>query len=406
MRLKRWLQLSLLISSPAWAYDIFEYQGPYTKAHGGAGVVMSRSGEAVFHNPANLWSTEDSDQYIDFSPSRITYGITTPDPAVKPGLVTVPFAPLLSLGASGKDKASGLAGGIIFIPTGAGTVTKVEEFPLSFQGSVTPANVETKQTGYKLGIGTAYRFGSFSLGLSLIQDFASNETTAVGSEANIGELVAFESSQRSLRPVAGFRYTRTGLGSLGFVYQAAAVQHYSMSVRLVGSKTATDLFRKNYRAAVFGLGLSLEEIGRFAPFGQYTYEKWVPATFLAQAPTQAITGVNAVEYLNAHSYIVGTRYRLQPDRHLMFSYSFFGKNKGAGINGPDGQAVMQGRGGQDFDALDRKHFTGGIQFARKSSDLLFYGSYISGSAVSPPDTPSAGFYELTILMLGGSYVWH
>lgn len=398
-----WLITSIITSSPAWAYDIFEYQGPYSKAHGGAGVVMSKSGEAVFHNPGNLWSTETSDQYIDFSPSRISYTLTTPDPKVKPGVVVVPFAPLLSIGASGKDKASGLSGGLILIPTGAGTVTKVDDFPVAIGGVYSSATAESKQTGYKLGFGSAYRISeNFSLGISLIQDYTSNQTTLSSAGE---ELLNFETKQRSLRPVVGIRYQRPGLGSLGLVYQAATTQHYSLSAAALGGDK-TDFFRKNYRAAVMGVGVQFDEFGRFGPFGQYSYEKWVPATFVAQAPAQAVAGATAVEYLNAHSFIVGSRYRLSPDKHLIGTYSFFGKNKGAGINGPDGQAIMQGRGGQDFDSLDRKHYTAGFELDGKSSDLLFYGSYIKGSALSPPDTPSAGFYELTILMIGGSYIRH
>ncbi len=404
MLTKRWQILSLLLSSPALGHDIFEYQGPYTKAHGGAGIVMSKSGEAVFHNPASLWATETSDLFFDISPSRITYGVTTPDPALKPGVVTVPLAPLLSLGASGKDPDSGLAGGVIFIPTGAGTVTKVKDFPVSVQGQYQNFDVESEQTGYKIGLGAAYRIGSsLSLGLSLVQDYSGNKSRIFNSKENY---LRFQSSSRSLRPVLGMRYTREGLGTLGLVYQAASQQHYSLKYAAFDSKTEQETYRKTYRAAVIGVGLELREFGLFRPYGQYTYEKWVPATFLAQTPAQAFAGTAAVEYLNSHNYILGTRYRLAPEKHLTFAYSFFGKNKGAGFNGPDGQAVMQGRGGQDFDALDRKHFTAGIELAGKSSDLLFYGSYIKASAFSPPETPSAGFYDLTILMIGASYVRH
>jgi hypothetical protein len=65
---------------------------------------------------------------------------------------------------------------------------------------------------------------------------------------------------------------------------------------------------------------------------------------------------------------------------------------------------MQGRGAQDFEALDRTHYTAGLELNTKPADWLLYGSYIRGTAESPEDTPSAGFYQMTALMVGLGYV--
>ena len=71
---------------------------------------------------------------------------------------------------------------------------------------------------------------------------------------------------------------------------------------------------------------------------------------------------------------------------------------------PAGQVAMQGRGAQDFEALDRTHLTAGLELNTKPADWLIYSSYIHGTAESPENTPSAGFYEMTALMVGLGYV--
>ncbi|MFW7379909.1 MAG: hypothetical protein ACOH5I_13940 [Oligoflexus sp.] len=392
----------VLISSTAKSADIFELQGSYTKAHGGAGVIMSGSGTATLHNPANLWANSDSDYYVDFSPSKLDYQFTPPDPELPQGQISVPVAPFLSFGGSFKASNSPLAIGYYLAPTGIGTTTKVDDFPASVNGQFQVASIESSAGGFKTGIGLAYKvMPSLCLGLSVLYDYSDNSTKIFLRDAEFLNLVT---RGRSIRTGLGARYEWSGFGSFALSFQPEKQLHYSLKAKVAGA-TPVQVFQKDFRPRSLGLGFRSEPIGRFEPYGQYTNERWVSATFIARSPTQAINGEIPVEYLNTHNFVVGSRFRMMPRRNLVASYSSFQKNKGNGLFAADGSTVlMQGRGAQDFEALDRFHVTVGYESLGRSSDWLYYGAYIRGTATAEPDTPAAGFYELTILMLGFGYV--
>ncbi len=393
--------LALLGAQKARANDIFDYQGPYTHASGGAGVIMSRSGGAILHNPANLWATPGSDAYVDFAPTNLKYQVTTPNPNIKPGTISVPVLPLTSVGGSVKGHTGPLSFGYMFVPTGVGSNVKVEDFPIAVNGQYQTATINSAQKGFRFGVGSAYKVRSnLCLGFSIMNNFSSNNTKiSVGGQ----DFLELQNKSSSLHLAFGARYELGSLATLGAIFRPSTDMHYTLKLRALGSDTQS-FYRRDYRPTLYGVGVHSKPLGRFEPYAQYSYERWTPATFYAQAPTQAVSGTAPVEYLNTHSYILGSRYALHANRHLSFAYSHFTKNKGSGVMDPSGQVAMQGRGAQDFEALDRTHYTAGLEINTKPADWLVYSSYIHGTAASPENTPSAGFYEMTALMVGLGYV--
>ncbi len=396
------LSLTLLFwATLGFCADIFDYQGPYTRASGGAGVIMSRSGASLLHNPANLWATPTSDAYVDVAPTHLTYKVTTPDPNLKPGSISVPVLPLMSVGGSVKGATGPLSYGYLFIPTGFGTKVKVEDFPVAVNGQYQSATVNAVQKGFKLGFGIAYKMlPNLCLGFSLIENYASSSTDI---SVKGQDFLHLENASTALLFAFGLRYELENIGTIATTFRPSTDMHYSLKVQAFGAAPQS-FYRRDYRPTLYGFGFESTRLGRFQPYAQYSYERWVPATLYAQAPTQAVSGTTPVEYLNTHSYVLGSKYALQTNRILSFAYSFFSKNKGSGFKSDSGQIAMQGRGAQDFEALDRTHLTAGYEIKTKPSDWLLYGSYIHATATSPENTPSAGFYELTALLVGLGYV--
>lgn len=398
-RLAVW-SATLCLGPSIFAADIFDYQGPFTKAHGGSGVIMSRGGASTLHNPANIWTDQQPDFYVDFSPSRLSYEFTPPDPEFSPGGLTVP-APFLSIGGSIKSPSSPVGVGVFFAPTGAGNANRLNDFPVNVGGQLQQADLEDRSAGFKTGFALAFRLNrSLSLGLSALYDF-SDSTSRVF--VNDDEFLKLINRGRSIRALFGVRYHLAGVGSFALTYQPEKKLHYDLKAKALGSDSV-QVYQREFRPTVYGLGFHLSQIAGFEPFFQYTHERWVSATFIAQSPTQILDGDLPVEFLNTNNFVFGTRYRLTQDKHLIGSFSMFQKNKGDGLADEDGTVLMQGRSLQDFEALDRTHITLAYEMSSKQSDWLFYGSYIQASALSAEGTPSAGFYDLNIIMIGLGYV--
>ncbi len=392
-----------LSASSAMANDIFEYQGPYARANGGAGIILSQSGSAVLDNPANLALSQSSDNYVDVAPTHLVYQVTTPDPNTKPGAINVPVLPLLSVGGSYKEPKAPMSFGYMFIPTGFGKAVEVKNFPVSVGGQTQSTDIKALQKGFKFGVGSSYRVSDrWTLGLSMLINSAGSDTS-ISSKGQ--ELVHIAYSLSSLHFNLGVNYDWDGLARISFTVRPSVDMYYNLKLQALGSATQS-FYRRDYRPAVLGLGLLLNSTGQFQTFGQYAYERWVNATTYALAPTQAVAGTAPVEYLNTHNLVIGARYVLASQNKLSFAFSSYSKNKGSGLKGTDGQVLMQGRGAQDFEALDRNHYTFGYEMHNPDSDMLFYGTYIRATALSEEDTPTAGFYELTAYMLGFGYVAH
>ncbi|MCX6129687.1 MAG: hypothetical protein NTX25_11575, partial [Proteobacteria bacterium] len=275
----RLLGLSLtLLSAKLFANDIFEYQGGFNRAFGGAGTIMSRGGESVLQNPANLWVNTKSDMYADIGFFHLGYSVTTPESNVKPGSIAVPAIPLPSIGATYKLGQWSLGG--LFFPTGIGSKNKVSDFPVQLNGQYQSVDIDAAQKGFKIGLGLAYRISSnFSLGLSIIYDKFDTESNIKLTDS---DSIHTRSSSKFIRPIIGLRYRWAALGSFAFSYQFKKAAPYSLEVQAFSEETQF-FTRSTYRPTVYTLGALTRRIGSFRFFGQYSYEVWVPATFIAQA---------------------------------------------------------------------------------------------------------------------------
>lgn len=399
LRMKFLAALGLGLSANSQAADIFEYQGAYLRAYGGAAVVMGRGGESVLQNPANLWASSRSDIYADLGLLSLSYKITTPDTNTKPGAISLPVLPLPSLG--GSFKWGKLAFGAMLLPTGIGSTNKVEDFPIQVGGAYQTVDIEAAQRGFKLGVGAAYRATTnLSLGLSAVYDTFFSDSKIKLTET---DAIATRSKAAFIRPIVGLRYRWPKVGILALSYQFPKKYPYSLEIQAFEEPTQS-FERTNYRPTVYSLGLHTRRIGSFSFFGQYSYEVWVPATLFAQSPNQAAAGDIDVEFLNTHNYVLGSRYRWSRGNFLSFSYSIYNKNKGPGLLSETGEILLNGRGPQDFEALDRYHLTLAYESNGKRSTQLYYASFIRASALNPEDTPNAGFYELSVYLLGFSYI--
>ncbi len=357
---------------------------------------MGRGGESVLLNPANLWASSASDAYVDFALLNLNYKVTTPEPGIKPGQITIPVLPLPSVG--GNYKFGHLAIGSMLLPTGIGSTTKVEDFPVELDGKYQVVSVAASQKGYKAGLGLAYKIGSkLSLGVSAIYD-TSETTSTINLTEN--DAIVTKTNAKFIRPVIGLRYVWSGVGTFALSYQAKKEIPYTISIVAFGAEPQY-LERRNYRPTVYGLGLQTRRFGAMRFYGQYSYEVWVPATLFAQPPNNALASESQVEFLNTHNYVLGGRYRLASKNTLGFSYGAYSKNKGPGLLSEKREILMGGRGAQDFEALDRTHLTASYEIPGKKTDWVTYASFIRGSALNPEgESPNAGYYELRILMLG------
>ena len=387
----------LLTPSIAIAYDIFDYQGGSAKVFGGAGITEGRGSDAILYNPANLTLSRGLEYHIDFAPSNLQYKFTPAEPGYGTGDVNIPFVPLVSGGVALKQKKSPLAFGLIFVPTGVGTETEVKDFPVSTAGVLQVADVKSTRKAYKLGFGLAYRInGSYSVGMSFVYSLLDSTSSVV---LNGEPFLSVSNKHSFIIPRLGFRYRKKGLFTLGIEIQPQVKSWYSLSADVTGANSV-NTYRQTYRPRVYGIGAKTAFNGPYQLFAQYRYENWVDGTFASIDPTQALTGDAPTEFLNAHSYILGGTQRIEGLGTGIASFSFFGPNKGQGVYDENGEVAFYGRGAQDFESLKRYHITAGLNRHYKKGSDRYYVSYIRGTGLSEENSPSAGFYELTIYMLG------
>lgn len=397
------LCLMILWSANAFSFDLFDYQGAVSKLYGGAGITESRGGESIFYNPANLHKTRGTEFGLDVSPANLNYQFTPPDSSIGVGEIAVPFAPFVSAGVGWRAKNSKFSSGMIFTPSGADTKTTTKDFPLNLAGAFTIADLENRRNAYKLGIGWAYSFSkNFHLGLSVLYDYINNQSKVI---VQGQEFISINNTNQTFIFRLGTTYRIKGLATIGIEFQPSVEASYFLTAQPLGAEQIKT-FLKTYRPQVYGIGIKTDFSIAAQVFFQYRFEDWIDGTFVAKDPTQTIVADAPVEFINAHSFIGGLEYKFTRFSKLVTSFSYFGPNKGEGIMGENGQVAFYGRGVQDFESLQRYHITAGMTSRMKKRDKeTYFASYIRATAASGENTPSAGFYELTVYMLGyGLYI--
>lgn len=393
-----YVSCNLLIFQSAKAADIFEYQGSSHRATGGAGLLFSGGGEAVLHNPAGIVSKKSWSLDFDLGLMNLNYSIFSPDPSIKPGQISIPVVPLVSVGLETSIFKTGLSLGFFAFPTGIGSEFSVKEFPVTTAGVTENVDVTAKQTGFKAGIGIAYKTPiGLSMGLSALYDFQDAENSAAFSNGNIASL---SWSSQFIRPIIGLRFAKPVIGNISFRYEPATYYSYDLSLDIGSGPQSTSL--ENYRPEVYSIGY-YRRIKRFIPYFSYAYEKWIEATYRAKPPTHASGNGAPIEYLDTNNITAGISFILNKASIASISYALLGGNKGLGAFDANGEVAFAGISAQDFEALSRRHLTVSYLKRLKSGVLRFYGSHIYGATVAPEDSPSAGFYEIEVYLLGASY---
>jgi hypothetical protein len=392
------LYVTAIDSNPAEAADIFEYQGSSHRATGGAGLLFSGGGEAVIHNPAGIASSKNWSLDFDLGLLNLTYSIFSPDPNVKPGQISIPVIPLVSFGLKRSISNTGLSFGFFAFPTGIGSEFTVDDFPVTTAGVTQNVDVSSKQTGFKVGAGVGYKTSiGLNFGVSVLYDYQDSENTAQFSDGNRANLTW---SSQFVRPIIGLRYKQDLLGNLSFKYEPPTYFSYDLSLDIGTGPQASSF--ENYRPEVFAIGY-YRRIKRFIPFITYAYEKWVDATYRAKPATSASNTAAPIEYLDTNNFTAGISYIFSRSSVASISYAQFDGNKGLGAFDENGEVAFAGISAQDFEALSRRHVTLSFLKQLKSGVLRFYGTHIYGATVAPEDSPSAGFYEIEVYLLGASY---
>ena len=387
-----------LYSSKIKASDIFEYQGSSHRATGGAGLLFSGGGEAVMHNPAGIASSKNWSFDFDLGLLNLKYSIFSPEPNIKPGQIAIPVIPLVSFGLERSIFKTGLSFGFFAFPTGIGSEFTVDDFPVTTAGITQNVDVSSKQTGFKVGAGIGYKTPiGLNLGVSILYDYQAVENTAQFGDGNSASLAW---SSQFVRPIVGLRYQQDLLGNFSFKYEPPTYYPYDLSLD-IGTGEQTSSF-ENYRPEVFAIGY-YRRIKRFIPFITYAYEKWVDATFRAKPATSASNTDAPIEYLDTNNVTAGISYIFSRSSVASVSYAQFDGNKGLGVFDGNGEVAFAGISAQDFEALSRRHVTFSFLKQLKSGLIRFYGTHIYGATVAPEDSPSAGFYEIEVYLLGASY---
>ena len=115
-----------------------------------------------------------------------------------------------------------------------------------------------------------------------------------------------------------------------------------------------------------------------------------------------------MQKLGLKEFLIAALYMTAIDSNLaeaadIFEYQGSSHRATGGAVDENGEVAFAGISAQDFEALSRRHMTLSFLKQLKSGVLRFYGTHIYGATVAPEDSPSAGFYEIEVYLLGASY---
>lgn len=397
---KRFMWLLFLVSFDANGVDFFLFQGPQHRATGGAGVVVSRSGAAVLHNPANLSFSKKREFYLDLGLSRIRLSITPPPEQAPPGAIDIPLAPLVSLGGSFHLGTPRLSIGMVLVPLGAkGVKTRNNGVPAKnlITNDFIVTDTVSEKTGYRLGVGISWIVQeTFRLGFGL--HYVTDGLTAVASNESFlsDQVVSYQ--QQHTEVLLGFFWRAITRFSLYGTYRPQVEPAYDLSVD--AGQGANKTTGKNFKPNIYTLGTLLRLNKRVSIMIQYIREQWADGTEKGSTPLAAITGQYPTEYLNTNSFTIAGRLRLASNGALFGGFSIFPPNKGEGIATPDGETVMTGFSPDDFEGLYRRHMAIGFQWRQGNRRQTAYVNYITAHNAGRPGSPGEGDYRLRVYLVG------
>jgi len=399
----------LATAVPARADD-FVYPGAQPKLGAGAGQTLSRGSSAIFYNPANLIYSKFIQPDLDVSFAKVTYTYQQVDTDKYDPVVVNVTAPPVTAGLSFRPVPS-FSVGISFLPTGTGNDQEVPNVPLELtSGAYQVMDVSTKQTGYKIAAGAAFRFAfPFTAGVGIIH--ASEKTQTIITESGktdpfIDALYAANSN----RFVLGMRselFDRAFVAAL--TYKTAVTKNYQGDI-LINLDPATSDYQVftgvGYEPAVIGLGLE----ARFGVTGVYfdmVHKSWSGGRSVVKQGF----GIDPLEVdlVDTNSFVVGGKVWIAGKHMLTGAFGLVPSNIGTGTEEAAGTAsglddgTSQAIGGVsfgNFDAIPRQIFSGGYRYKLTGNGSLeLGGSYQSGTRVVPDGYNQAGTYTLSVIML-------
>lgn len=400
-RIKFFIFLLFLINSLCYGADIFEYQGPKTRVSGGLSSLESRSGAACLHNPANL-VLSGSKSYVDIGLANFTYTFSPADTGLNTGIYKAPIIPLTSIGTSLKPSfLKAITFGFLFIPLGApGLKSEIKDFPFKSEDGGFMSDMELEESSFKMGLGVGWSFKKrFKLGISAMYH-GKDSSINIKSQETGDSIMKISDKSSYLIPKAGFRTRILSRFGLAFTYRPPVWSKYAVNVELPRSQSISSRAKK-YHAAVYTLGIEVKLNRIFTPYFQYQREEWLPGT-KGSTPSMVLvkTGRKVpTEFLNTNNYVLGIKIRLNKRSKIYTGYAKYGSNKGDGVYDANKKIAIAGVGPRDFEALDRTHYTVGYQ----QRNMIAYLTYIYSVKIAAKDTPGAGFYNLKIYLLGGSF---
>lgn len=396
------LGISLCCPWPIKAADLFQFQGPYTRASGGAGLLESQGAAASLHNPANL-SKLPSHTYFDLGLTHLKYQFAARGRRTDSGTLKT-TVPLLSFGG-GLRIGEAWTLGIALVPLGLkGQEIKTADFPVKIGRSLIVSDVSTQQASYKIAVGLGYDISpSLKLGIGAVYHENDNRTIVYGSNPDNPLFVIKERSQHIV-PILGLA------GQWKNISWAAAYTHprsvpYSISLKEWGNEQQ-NATGETYQAGSFGFGLAYQMHPHFNPYGQYVFERWAPGQDRATSGILKVTeGDKGTDYRNTHNLVLGNKFRLAGRKTLYLSAASFDANKAAGVKDDNGDILYEGVKLRDFEGLARIQATAGMSYRLWERKTTSYLSYMQAAADAPVGSPSEGTYKLHVYMLGSAIVF-
>ena len=420
--------VALGVAASARAEDII-FPGVQPKLAAGAGQTVSRGSDALFYNPANIIFSKFIEPYADVSFAKIDYVYQHTDTdTFNPAVVSV-MTPAITAGIAMRPFKD-FAFGVAFYPTGAGAEQKILDVPTPVAGTYTPLDIVQKQSGYKLALGGAYRFGfPFTAGVGLIRTTETNSIVALKGTSTLAD----GEDPDSRDPVADARYGgafnqfivggRSELFdrqiALGVSYKTAVEKTYAGDV-LINTGSPNDDYQPftgvGYLPAAIGFGAE----GRIGPFGafiDFVHEIWTPAASIAKRGLGA--DPDAVAFVDTNNICVGVKFWLFPEHMLTAAFGMHGANVGDGTITDTAGSGLTGKkrgagltddtttadpvvGGVTFGALEaipRTVFSGGYRMKLSGTGYLDVGAfYATGTRIVPEGASGEGTYSLTEIM--------
>ncbi len=436
----------MIAGARAFAGDLI-FPGIHPKLGAGAGQTISRGATAVFYNPANMIFSKFIEPFVDVSFAKVTYTYTHTDTETFTP-VTIPVTtPALTVGMTMRP-IDMLSLGVAFYPTGSGKVQTINAVPLPLYNATddafnyTELDLLSKQSGYRLGVGGAFRLDfPIAVGGGLIRSSENNQIVTL---LPLGEDDDPETEREPLLDaqwggaynqfIGGIRselFDRTI--AIALSYKTSVVKTFTGDIARQGDAEYAAITAVGYNPAVIGAGLE----GRFGAFGvyvDYTREMWSKGRLIYKRGLGA--DPEEVDFKDTNNICGGIKFWVAPKHMLTAAFGSHGANVGFGTDLAEeeeaelraravdaqkkgGNVALKGAlqdeeeeeeivydpyiGGVTFGALEnipRTIFAGGYRAKIQGNGYLELGvQYTKGSRVVPEGSQSEGLYSLNVILV-------